>query len=237
MEQYNLDQKDLAILSELERDSRISATQIAKKLQISKDGVNYRIKRLIENKIITRFFIDIDVSKLGLILNKVTFQFQNTTKEKEEEIFNFLKGHPKIGWVVFCSGGWDAVIVAYVKDLYEYESLLKEINEKYGKFIHTKEFIAHPRYYVCSRKWLNQKQEPKISKIGGPISHEKIDQIDIKIIKILAENARIPVLEIAKKINSSASFVINRMKNLEKKGIILNYRIGLNLEKIGKEFC
>lgn len=237
MSKYELDKKDLAILNELERNSRISATQIAKKLGLSKDGVNYRIKKLIDNNIITRFFIDIDVSKLGLILNKVTFQFQNATKEKEEEIFNFLKKHPKIGWVVFCSGRWDCVIVAYVKDLYEYESLVKEINAKYGKYIHTKEFTAHPRYYVCSRKWLSPAQEPKTSKIGGPVTHEKIDKTDIKIIKALAENARIPILDIAKKINASPSLVITRIKNLERKRIILNYRIGLNLEKIGKEFC
>ena len=80
--------------------------------------------------------------------------------------------------------------------------MVKEINEKYGKYIHTKEFIANPRYYVCSRKWLNPKEEPKISRIGGPISRDKIDQTDIKIIKILAENARIPILDIAKRINN-----------------------------------
>lgn len=237
METLNLTDKDLAILNELEKNSRISVNKIAKKLKLSKDGVNYRIKKLLENEIITRFFIDIDVSKFGLILNKVTFKFQNTTKEKEDEIFNFLKKHPKVGWIAFCSGRWDAIIVAYVKDLYEYDELVKEINGKYGRYIHSKEFIAHPNYYVCNRKWLKKEEKLKISEIGGPISKEKIDKTDINIIKILAQNARIPILDIAKKLNISASLIIKRIRNLEKRDIILNYRIGLNLEKIGREFC
>ncbi len=237
MEKYDLDEKDMLILNELERNARLSIIKIAKKLRLSKDGVNYRIKKLIDNKIITRFFTDIDVSKFGLILNKVAFQFQNTTKEKEEEIFNFLKSHPKIGWVAFCSGRWDCVIVAYVKDLYEYDSLIKKINHKYGRYIHSKEFIAHPKYYVCNRKWLKPGEKPSISEIGGIIKNEKIDDIDIKIVKILAENARIPIIDISKRLNLTASAIIKRIKSLEKLKLIKNYRIGLNLEKIGKEFC
>ncbi|MDD5253580.1 MAG: Lrp/AsnC family transcriptional regulator [Candidatus Nanoarchaeia archaeon] len=237
MKELKLDKKDLDILAELDLNSRNSINQIAKKLKLSKDGVNYRIKKLIDNKIITRFFIDIDISKLGLILNKVTFQFQNITKDKGEEIFNFLKEHPKVGWVVFCSGRWDALVVIYVKNLYEYESVIKEINEKYGHFIHAKEFISHPRYYVCSRKWLSKNPRPKISEIGGKKEVEKVDNVDINIIKLLAENARIPIIDIAAKTKISPSLVIRRIGNLEKKGIILNYRIGLNLPKLGKEFC
>ncbi len=234
---YNLNKKDLHILSILDKNSRTSINKIAKKLKLSKDGVNYRLKKLEKEGIVTRYFIDIDVSKFGLILNKVTFQLQNMEKEKQEQIFNFLKNHPKIGWIVFCSGRWDAVIVAYVKDLYEYHDLVNEINEKYGRYIHTKEFVAHPDYYVCSRKWLSSKEEPRISHIGGPVKKNKIDEKDIKIIKLLAQNARMPILEIAKKLNLSSSLIIKRIKNLEKKGVILNYRISINLKKIGKEFC
>lgn len=237
MNKYPLSKKDIAILIELEKNSRISINKIAKKLRLSKDGVNYRIKKLIKNKIITRFFADIDVSKLGLILNKIAFQFQNTDKEKQDEIFNFLKHHPKIGWVVLCSGRWDALIVAYVKDLQEYHKLIKSLNESFGEYIHIKEFIAHPKYYVCSRKWFNPKEKPSISSIGGPINKENLDNKDLTIIKELTKNSRTSIISLAKTLNLSGSAVIKRIKNLETKKIILNYRVGLNLEKIGLEFC
>ena len=79
----NLKTKDLQILALLDQNSRISISKLAKKLRLSKDGVNYRIKKLEKEKIITRYFADIDVSKLGLILNKATFQFQNVNQEDQ----------------------------------------------------------------------------------------------------------------------------------------------------------
>ncbi|MDP2925918.1 MAG: Lrp/AsnC family transcriptional regulator [Nanoarchaeota archaeon] len=232
-----MDERDYKILSMLDKDSRMPINKIAKTLRLSKDGINYRLKKLEKEGIIQRYFIDIDVSKFGLILNKVTFKFQNTTKEKEKEIYNFLKGHHKIGWVALCSGAWDAIIVAYTKDLYEYNTLVKEIIRKYGKYIHMKEFVAHPDYYVSNRKWLAKKDNPIISHIGGPLQNKSPDLIDIKIIKALAKNARISLLEIAEITNLSSSAIIKRIKNLEKNKFILNYRIGLNLKKLEKEFC
>ena len=230
-----LDKKDLLIINELERNSRISSSKIAKKLRLSKDGVNYRIKHLLENKIITRFFIDIDVSKLGLLLNKVVFQFQNL--ENEDEIFNYLKSHPKIGWVVLCGGRWDAVIVTYVRDLREHYELVRDINARFGKNIHSKELVVLPKYYVCSRKWLAPKDPPKISPIGGHTAREEIDATDVGILKLLAEDARRPLLDIASRLKISSSLALKRIRALEQKKIILTYRIGLNLAKMGKEFC
>jgi len=232
-----MDERDYKILSMLDKDSRMPINKIAKALRLSKDGINYRLKKLEKEGIIKRYFIDINVSKFGLILNKITFKFQNTTKEKEKEIYNFLKSYHKIGWVALCSGAWDAIIVAYTKDIYEYNSLAKEIIRKYGKYIHMKEFVAHPDYYVSNRKWLTKKDEPMISHIGGPLQNKSPDLVDIKIIKALAKNARIPLLKIAEITNLSSSAVIKRIKNLEKNKVILNYRTSLNLEKLEKEFC
>src|SRR3989338_6506414 len=213
-----LDKKDLLIINELERNSRISSSKIAKKLRLSKDGVNYRIKRLLENKIITRFFIDIDVSKLGLLLNKVVFQFQNL--ENEDEIFNYLKSHPKIGWVVLCGGRWDAVIVTYVRDLREHYELVRDINARFGKNIHSKELVVLPNYYVCSRKWLAPKDPPKISPIGGHTAREEIDATDVGILKLLAEDARRPLLDIASRLKISSSLAITPIKAPEEEKIV-----------------
>ena len=149
-----LNQKDKQILSLLDQNSRASISELARNLKLSKDGVNYRLKKLQKEKIITRYFAEVDVSKLGLILFKVTLQFQNVDKEKEDEIFNFLKNQQKIGWVVFCSGRWDCVFVAYVKDNFEIQELVGELVEKFGKYILDKEFLLMSEYYIVNRKWL-----------------------------------------------------------------------------------
>ncbi len=235
-ENMELNQKDLQILSLLDQNSRISISKLARKLKLSKDGVNYRLKKLQKEKIITRYFAEVDVSKLGLILCKVTLQFQNVDKEKEDEIFNFLKNQQKIGWVVFCSGRWDCVFVAYVRDNFEIQELVGELMEKYVKYILDKEFLLMSEYYIINRKWLTSNNKTIISKIGGTVN-SIVDDLDIKLIKILTQNCRKPVIEIAKEVKQSSSLIINRIKNLEKRKVIQNYYIGLNLEKISMEFC
>ena len=51
MEELKLSIKDLKLLSELEKDSRTSLSGIAKKIGVSKEVVNYRFKRLKDEKI------------------------------------------------------------------------------------------------------------------------------------------------------------------------------------------
>lgn len=232
-----LSAKDKQIIALLDREARLPVSELARRLRLSKDGVNYRLKKLQESGTISRFFIDIDVAKLGLILNKVTFQFQNVDEEKQQEIFSFLKDHPKVGWVVFGSGRWDAIIVAYVRDLHEYRDLVSDINKAYGKHILAKAFAAHQDYFVCSRKWLSEDDEPTVSHIGGKVSPVEVDGTDIKILKSLAADARRPIIEIAQECGVSSTLVIQRIRKLEKNKVILNYRIGLDLQKVGKEFC
>lgn len=231
------DKRNMQLLALLDKNSRTSVNELARKLKLSKDAVKYRINNLEKEEIITRYFADIDVSKIGLILNKAVFKFQNTTKSKELEIFEFLMNCPKIGWVSFCSGAWDGMIVIYTKDLYEYNEIIKKINEKYGQYIHTKAFVAHPDYYVCNRRWLTDKSENIISHIGGPIEKTQTDEIDRTILKNLSKNSRISILSLAEKVKLSSAGVIRRIKILENERVILNYRIGLNLDKLKKEFC
>lgn len=231
-----LNQKDRQILGLLDKNSRASVSELARKLKLSKDGLNYRLKKLQRENIITRYFAEVDISKMGLIAGKVTLQFQNADKEKEDEIFEFLKNYPKIGWVVFCSGRWDCVFVFYVRDNYEIQEMITSIVEKYGKYILAKEIVSIPEYYIVSRGWLTNDLKRVISKIGGKVN-PIVDDLDIKLIKILTQNCRKPIIEIAGELNQSSSLIIQRIKNLEKKGIIRNYYIDLNLEKIGKEFC
>ncbi len=143
-EYMELRSKDMQILSILDQNSKVSVSCIARKLKLSKDGTNYRLKKLQYEGIITRYFAEVDISKLGIIAGKVTLQFQNVDKKKEDEIFEYLKKYPKIGWVVFCSGRWDCVFVYYVKDNYEIQEMISNLVEKYGKYILSKEIVSIP---------------------------------------------------------------------------------------------
>ncbi|MBT4604183.1 winged helix-turn-helix transcriptional regulator [archaeon] len=61
----------------------------------------------------------------------------------------------------------------------------------------------------------------------------KLDKLDLKILKILDWNARMPNSKVAKKVGSSKDVVAYRIKRLEETGIIKSYFPVLDMYKLG----
>lgn len=60
-----------------------------------------------------------------------------------------------------------------------------------------------------------------------------VDEKDLEIIKLLEENARMPLTRIAEKIGMSDVAIRKRLKRLEDDGIIKAYRLRLDHTKLG----
>lgn len=63
-----------------------------------------------------------------------------------------------------------------------------------------------------------------------------LDEVDLKIIRSLSENARKSYREIAKELHISLSTVANRIKRLEKEAVINGYLPIIDYNKIGYEY-
>jgi Lrp/AsnC family transcriptional regulator, leucine-responsive regulatory protein len=61
----------------------------------------------------------------------------------------------------------------------------------------------------------------------------ELDRIDMKILAVLQENARIPITELAEKVGLSVTPCGERVKNLEKEGVILGYHARLDPHAMG----
>jgi Lrp/AsnC family transcriptional regulator for asnA, asnC and gidA len=61
----------------------------------------------------------------------------------------------------------------------------------------------------------------------------EIDEIDQKILKLLEEDARLPFLEIAKKLRLSESTVRKRVQALKEKGVIKRFTVEIDPTRIG----
>lgn len=64
-----------------------------------------------------------------------------------------------------------------------------------------------------------------------------MDETDIKIIKNLSQNARMNASEIGERINMSVSAVIERIRKMEAAGVIRQYTLVLDPQKIDKSVC
>ena len=61
-----------------------------------------------------------------------------------------------------------------------------------------------------------------------------IDEISLKILKILQEKARIPNIEVARQVKMAPSAVLERIRKMERQGIIDGYEVRLNPEQFDR---
>ncbi|MDD5133030.1 MAG: Lrp/AsnC family transcriptional regulator [Candidatus Nanoarchaeia archaeon] len=236
---YKLDIKDKKILHELDVDARQSNTQIGKKVGLSKEVVKYRIDKMMQERIILRFSTIVNFFKLGLQKYKLYLRLRNVTKEKLEEIGDYFYKHKKTEWVVIGSGTWDLIANFIVKNINEFDNEIQNVLNKYSDYIQEKAelttlYISHaPRGYLSEGKFDYKKN---IIFYSSTDKQERIDKIDEEILKILANNARMPITEIAKKINTSERIIQYKIKKMEEKEVILSYKVVLNPKEMGNIF-
>jgi len=63
---------------------------------------------------------------------------------------------------------------------------------------------------------------------------EQIDEISLKILKILQERARIPNVDVARKVGLAPSAVLERIRKLENQGFIDGYEVRLNPKQFSR---
>jgi Lrp/AsnC family leucine-responsive transcriptional regulator len=61
-----------------------------------------------------------------------------------------------------------------------------------------------------------------------------LDDVDLIILKILQKKARIPNVEVARQVGMAPSAVLERIRKLEKRGIIAGYEVRLNPNRFGR---
>lgn len=228
-----LDLKDRRILYELDINSRQSYSQIGRKVKLPKTVVHYRINSLVRDGILKNTYTLINFTKLAFSQYKVYFKFHSVSPKKEKEIVNYLVNKKNVVWVTSCRGKWDISITIIAKDVVEFDKLLKEILNEYGKNIFDKDVLIVSYSPLYSRSYLLPDKQKHEFIYMKNVENLKIDNVDEKILKLLANNSRISILEIMDRLNLTRDLISYRIKKLEKSGIILCYRALIDLEKVG----
>jgi len=232
-----LDLKDKKILFELDINAKQSLSKIGKKVGLSKEVVNYRINRLIAEGVIKGFYARIDASKLGFSVFRTFLKFQDLTPKKEKELIDFIVSQKSIGWCVSIQGKWDLNFIFWAKNNNHFFKFWKELKNKYGNHF-ANNWISTYGWFMNLPKGFLLGKKPENFKPFKSGTHEKenIDEIDFKILSIISEKARTPLIEIAKQINHSDKVVAYHLKQLEQKKIIGGYGVQLDLAQIGYEY-
>lgn len=64
-----------------------------------------------------------------------------------------------------------------------------------------------------------------------------MDEVDVKLLECLKDNARLSIRELAKRVGRSPSVVYSRIKRLERTGVIRGYTALIDYRSLGYEVC
>jgi DNA-binding Lrp family transcriptional regulator len=234
-----IDNKDKEILRLLNENARLTSKYIGAATNISREVTDYRIKRLIKNKLISGFITVVNDAKLGFETYLLLLQLQNYTPEDENRILNFLKDHPYSKWVLKSSGDWDIQTTFVVKNKYHLASIINEVDafcgknlRKYDLSIVVNLLVPENLSFMLEKpdKKFTLKDLPPVEKFDSEIV--TIDSKDKHLLKALAIDARAPIVKISQEINLSADATNIRMKKLKKMGIIKKFQTVVDLSTL-----
>lgn len=236
-----VDLKDRKILYELDLNCRQSNAQIGKKVGLSKDVVSYRIKKMEDEGIISCYWTAINTYKLGYYVFRIYINLIDVSRKIKAEIIQYFVNNEDVWAVLTSKGPVDLDVVLWVKDVYAFNQYWINTLQQYSKYF-TQSTISILTDVISTKKsYLLDEVESSSNREfyetnckGDPVP---IDEIDYHILDELALNARIPLLDLAKKLHCSSQTITYRMKHLMQKGIIQAFRVNINPQKLGLQVC
>ena len=126
----DLDQLDRQILSILQKDARSSYADIARKVKVNEATVRFRVKKLVEKQVIIQFSALLNPRKIGLSITGVIMA--KVSPKTSEDTFNKLKNLNELLHIFQCTGKYDFLAVANVKNMEGLEILKEKIKDISG---------------------------------------------------------------------------------------------------------
>jgi DNA-binding Lrp family transcriptional regulator len=149
-ETVDLDETDYQIMTLLYRDARMPTTQIAKELNKSSDTIQYRIRNMLENKVIKRFMCWMDRKRLGYQHYKVLVRLQFATNEQKRKLVAYCNNHPNIIFFASIIGSWDMEIDMDTKDSSDFNSMMRDLRNEFADIIRNYESVIIIEDYLCT---------------------------------------------------------------------------------------
>jgi len=122
-----LERKDRVILSELQRDSRLTMQQLADKVGMSSSACWRRVRSLEDAGVINRYAAILDTKKAGFTLSSMTLV--TLARHERQHVDNFIKEvmrHPEVLECFATSGESDFHLRVVVEDMDAYNAFLDD---------------------------------------------------------------------------------------------------------------
>ncbi len=235
-----IDKLDYKLLYHLAHNGRASLTALAKELGLSKQRIDYRLKRLEKLHVIDGYSAFIDGSPLGYTLYRVNLLTERLDKKGRVEFLAFLKGLRPVVNIVALVGRYDYLVDLCIKETRELMEFVNKVEERYGdNILSLNVAIAESRHmyspthsiiegldFLASRRELSSNYMRTTLK---NISEDKA----LRVALAMEKQARASTKALAKLAKMSFRSFTEWKQLLEKKGIIKGYFPLINRAVLG----
>lgn len=128
----NLEEIDFKILSLLRLNARINLKEVATKTKTNFPLVQRRIKRMVEEGVITAFTAFISLAHLGYQMYPVLLHLRTVDEGK---LRTFIQLHPNLLWSYKLIGNWNYQINVFAKNNAHFHDVLNDFREAFSENI------------------------------------------------------------------------------------------------------
>ncbi|MCX6772597.1 MAG: Lrp/AsnC family transcriptional regulator [Candidatus Micrarchaeota archaeon] len=225
-----MDLTDRKILYELDQNSRQPYSKIAKSLKTSPQVVKYHVENLLKTGILQYTWPMIEYRKAGYFFGLYFFKLQNMDEKSEKELFNYLHSHQFIPIIMRGEGYADLIIGICAKGIFHLRDIITDLNNRFSRNIREYDATIPIGFTQFHRSYLigAEKKKPRESYTaftGADVKETALDEKERKVLSMINYNARVPLVQIARKVKISEISAKNIVKKLERSGIIQSYTI------------
>ncbi|MGP6176275.1 Lrp/AsnC family transcriptional regulator [Microbacterium sp. A196] len=122
-----LDEIDLAIIEQLERNGRMSNSELAARCGIAESTCHKRVRALVASRVITGFHAEIDPNAIGLNLEAlISIRLHAHARGNLRRFQAYLEKFPATRHVYFVAGDRDFLLHVAVRDAAELRALVSD---------------------------------------------------------------------------------------------------------------
>jgi len=228
-----LDETDKVILRELDKNVRVSLTQIAKKARISKEKTHYRLRRL-EETIITGYWAQ---QRIGHPAGayKIFLKDKSLGKRKSE-LLAFIEAYKGAAWIAETEGRWDIVISNYGTSDASFMRFVTELLKRFGTAIGEKAITKMTQAIALNEKYLHKESYVRVGEDDFTKSAPKHDDTDLIIINALASDARMSFASLGRLTGLTSEAISHRFRRLCKENAFVDMKVRIRHQALGLSY-
>ena len=231
---FELDKLDRKILLELDCNSRQSMSQLARRLRQARDTVEYRVQKLQQEGVITKFTAMVDPARLGFTVYNVYLRLA-ADKQERQRLLKSLQQHSAVSWIAECAGQWDLIFALAVRTKAEFYQAHTALLSEFSSIVLESTVHTVVDVWICAKDYVLNATSGRHVHFEQQADVLTIDSKDQLLLTLLMKDSRTSLTEAARLIKLSSEATARRIQRLEENRIIAGYRIEIDLERLNKQ--